>query len=155
VRKLPRLEKLDISNCCQLTKLSLEAIGQSCPLLKFFKYARFQVFEEPCDDLAFAIAETMSGLYHLDINAHELTDVGLLAILDKCHHLKSLYVHHCDYLDLSESLKKRCIDQLCEFQMSNRLKSYAYEDIMSHQPYLYYLRINTPPGPFYKKLWPL
>jgi hypothetical protein len=56
-----------------------------------------------CDDMAFVIAETMPGLCHIDVDGHKLINVGLLTILDKCRFLKSLYVHECYYLDLSEN----------------------------------------------------
>lgn len=63
------------------------------------------------------IAETMPGLCYLDIKGHELSDVGLLAILDKCPLLKSLDIRRCRYLKLNESLEKRCIDQFNELNL--------------------------------------
>jgi hypothetical protein len=143
VRKLPLLEKLDISHS-RVTKIALEAIGRSCPRLKWLKYESYgHEFCDRCDDKVFAIAETMSGLRHLDINGHELANVGLLAILDKCTLLKSLYLHYCYYLDLSESLKKRCIDQMDDLKLPNPFKYYGvltYEALMSHESILSYRR---------------
>lgn len=113
-RKLRKLDKLDISHC-NLTKSSLEAIEQCCPLLKSLEYKRRAITDfYSCKDMAFVIAEMMSGLCHLDINGYKLTDIGLLTILRRCHYLK-----------LSESLKKRCIyirSMFCNFQFILTMK---------------------------------
>ncbi|PNX90104.1 F-box protein skip19 [Trifolium pratense] len=120
VRKLPLLEKVEIS-MTNLTKVSLEALGRSCPLLKSLKYDTelYVSSGQPCDDLAFVIAETMSGLNHLVIDGDNLTNVGLLAILDKCPLLKSLHIKRCEHLELSdETLEKRCTNQIIDLQLN-------------------------------------
>jgi hypothetical protein len=119
VRKLPLLEKLDISRT-KLTEVSIAVLGRSCPLLKLLKFSRVLYDFKPCDDLALVIADTMTNLCHLDLNGDYLTNVGLLAILDTCPFLKSLDIRHCRYLELSESLERRCIDhQINHLQLSN------------------------------------
>ncbi|WJX38882.1 hypothetical protein P8452_26498 [Trifolium repens] len=131
VKNFPQLEAIHISES-RLTKVSLEAIGQSCPLLKSLKYESVDFnCLEPCDDSAFVIAETMSGLIHLDIKGGNLTNVGLLAILDKCCLLKSLDIRLCPFLNLSESLEKRCIDQINDLKLPDSI----YNDSDTHSDY--------------------
>jgi F-box/leucine-rich repeat protein 2/20 len=128
VKNFPQLEAIHISES-RLTKVSLEAIGQSCPLLKSLKYESVDfICFEPCDDFAFVIAETMSGLIHLDIKGGSLSNVGLLAILDKCTLLKSLDIRLCPFLNLSESLEKRCIDQINDLKLPDSI----YNDSDTH-----------------------
>lgn len=126
VRKLPQLEEVDIS-WCNLSMDSLEALGRSCPLLKVLKFDRAEeyyiAFDDDDDAEALIIAETMSRLSHLDIKGINLTDVGLLAILDGCPLLQYLDIEECSILDLSESLKKRCHEQIKNLKLPN-LNSY-------------------------------
>ncbi|PNX70684.1 F-box protein skip19, partial [Trifolium pratense] len=61
----------------------------------------------------------MSGLHHLIIRENDLTEVGLIAILDGCPLLKTLKLEECYYLILSESLSIRCLEQLKDFQLIN------------------------------------
>jgi Leucine-rich repeat (LRR) protein len=78
------------------------------------------MFIPPADDSeALVIAETMSNLSHLDIKGNMLTNIGLLAILDGC-----------SLLDLNESLKKRCLDQIKDVRLPNMDASnrYYYDD---------------------------
>ncbi|CAJ2640737.1 unnamed protein product [Trifolium pratense] len=122
VRKLPQLEEVNISKCSNLSKDSLEVLGRSCPLLKSLKFTREQLYRFilPADDNeAHIIAETMSNLTHLDIKGNRLTDTGLLAILDGCPLLESLNIEDCFNLELNESLKKRCLDQIKDFVLPN------------------------------------
>ncbi|XP_024634742.1 putative F-box/LRR-repeat protein 23 [Medicago truncatula] len=95
-RRFPQLEKVDISLCC-ITSVSLEVLGRSCPLLKSLEFGKSKslvksrfVYCESDDRVALVIAETMSCLCHLGLSGHELTNVGLHAILVKCPLLKSL-----------------------------------------------------------------
>ncbi|KAI4297372.1 hypothetical protein L6164_037267 [Bauhinia variegata] len=107
------LEEFDSSHC-QLSKDSLEAIGRFCPHLKSFKF-NSQVFRHLCvesDDEAFAIAETMPGLRHLQLIGNKLTNDGLLAIMDKCPHLESLDLRRCFNINLGGCLGKRCAEQI-------------------------------------------
>ncbi|CAL5194840.1 unnamed protein product [Lathyrus oleraceus] len=111
VRKLPQLETVDIS-LTNLHEDSLEVLGRSCPLLKSLQYCiTGPLTYRKSNAIAFVIAETMSGLCDLDIEGHGISDVGLIAILDKCPLLKYLDTRGCLNLILSESLEKRCIDQ--------------------------------------------
>ncbi|XP_058783519.1 putative F-box/LRR-repeat protein 23 [Vicia villosa] len=95
VRKLQQLEKVDIS-LSHLSVDSLEVLGRSCPRLKSLKYyLSKRLLYYRSDARAFVVAETMPGLCHLDFRGHELSDVGLVAILDNCPLLKSLDIRRC------------------------------------------------------------
>ncbi|XP_058722147.1 putative F-box/LRR-repeat protein 23 [Vicia villosa] len=112
VRKLPLIEKLDISHY-NLLNNTLEVIGRSCPLLKSFKFASiFKYIECSYDDVAFVIARTIQGLHQLDIAGNLLTKIGLLAILDSCPLLESLELGWCLNLDFTGNLRKRCLEQI-------------------------------------------
>ncbi|KHN47343.1 F-box protein SKIP19 [Glycine soja] len=116
--KLPQLEELDIS-ISNLTKDPLEAIGQCCPHLKTLKF-NMEGYRRPhieCDEEAFAIAETMPGLHHLQLFGNKLTNEGLLAILDGCPHLESLDLRQCFNVNLAGSLGKRCAEQIKELRL--------------------------------------
>ncbi|WVY93976.1 hypothetical protein V8G54_033064 [Vigna mungo] len=117
-KKLPQLEELDIS-ISNLTKDSLEVIGRCCPLLKSLKFnmesygrAHIEGNEE-----AFAIAETMPGLHHLQLFGNKLTNDGLLAILDGCPQLESLDLRQCFNVMLRGSLSKRCSEQIKDLRI--------------------------------------
>jgi len=96
VKKLPQLEELDIS-LSNLSHHSFEAIGRCCPRLKTFKF-NIQAYKYPRvedDDDAFAIAQTMPGVRHLQLFGNKMTNDGLLAILDGRLHLESLDIRQC------------------------------------------------------------
>ena len=106
------LEELDIS-ISSLSKDALEAVGQYCPLLKSLKF-NMQGYRRPhieCDEEAFAIAENMPDLRHLQLFGNKLTNVGLLAILDGCRHLESLDLRQCFNVNFVGNLRRRCTEQ--------------------------------------------
>ncbi|CAL9015948.1 unnamed protein product [Prunus brigantina] len=113
--RLALLEELNIS-LCRFSLESLQVLGSSCPLLRSFKLNR------PCtssnfvagdnDGEALAIAGTMHGLRHLQLDQNQLTDDGLRQILDSCPHLESLDLRHCFNLNLEGDLGKRCTEQI-------------------------------------------
>ncbi|KAL5076888.1 hypothetical protein RYX36_015872 [Vicia faba] len=113
VKKLPLLESLDIS-WCNLSKDSLEVVGQYCPLLTVLKFRRlvFEYTPHVSDDEAFVIAKNMFGLRHLYMERSKLSSAGLIAILDGCPRLESLDLLGCYNLYLNESLKKKCLDRI-------------------------------------------
>ncbi|XP_045820222.1 F-box protein SKIP19-like [Trifolium pratense] len=90
--KLSKLEELDISFCNigDKTFKVLEVHGKSCRLLKSFKFEQMNYMERSSDLEANAIANTMQGLRHLDIQGNMLTIFGLNAILYPCPLLESL-----------------------------------------------------------------
>ncbi|XP_058752623.1 F-box protein SKIP19-like [Vicia villosa] len=117
VKKLPLIEELDISNN-YLSKHSFEAVGLCCPLLKTLTYGNDVSIDQNAE--AFVIAKTMPGLRSLTISGWRLTSVGVVAILDGCSLLESLNLKSCYYMSskstsLSQSLKKRCREQIKKF----------------------------------------
>jgi hypothetical protein len=110
VQLFPLLEELEISFIENLSKVSLEVIGRSCPLLNSLKYICV-CGNDNFDEDAFVIAETMHELRYLNIYVNTLTDDGLLAILDGCLLLETLYLGSFRS-DLSENLKQRCHEQI-------------------------------------------
>ena len=114
VNKMPFLEELDISHCVHIQVGFFDYIGQTCPLLKSLKFTPCFEAEDKDDNAAFAIAKTMRELRHLSILNNELSNDGLLAILDGYPLLESLDVRGCLHLDMNESLKKRCSEQIKE-----------------------------------------
>jgi len=119
VRKLPQLEKVLIP-FLDTAEATLEALGRSCPLLKWLQYNSCGLDSCDSDKMAFVIAETMPGLRHLDMSGHKLTELGVLAIIDKCPLLESLDISDC--LNLNEDLKKRCIGQIKDLRLPYRDK---------------------------------
>ncbi|CAJ2640743.1 unnamed protein product [Trifolium pratense] len=121
VRKLPLLEEVYINSISCLTKDSLEALGRSCPHLKSLEFVREGIGHSIIvgfdDNDAVAISETMPRLRSLDINRNRITNIGLLAILDGCPLLEYLNLERSLYLDLSESLRKRCLEQIKDLRL--------------------------------------
>jgi len=78
----------------------------------------------------------MSGLSNLVIKSINLTDVGLLAILDRCPLLEYLDIEECSTHNLSGSLKKRCHEQIKNLQLPNQ-NSYDYREYLEDCYYEY------------------
>ncbi|XP_065882119.1 F-box protein SKIP19-like [Euphorbia lathyris] len=113
VAKLALLEELEISYC-NLSKKSLDAAGNDCPLLKSLKL-NVQGFKLPhieCNAEALAIAEKMPRLCQLQIFGNKLTNEGLQAILDGCQHLESLDLRQCFNVNLEGDLKRICSERI-------------------------------------------
>lgn len=115
LRKLSLLEELEISQNKQLSNDSLEIVGQCCPLLKSLKYCRHPLDKIEMNDAAFAIAKTMPGLHYLEISLDELTNDGVLAILDGCPLLETLDLRACKYVSMRQSVWRRCREQVKDF----------------------------------------
>ncbi|XP_027088115.1 F-box protein SKIP19-like [Coffea arabica] len=117
VKKMPYLEELQLYYT-RITKEAIEAVGHSCPHLKCFRLNN-QGFRRPqieCDEEALAVAENMPSLCHLQLFGNKMTNEGLKAILDGCHHLESLDLRHCFNLCLEGSLERRCSQQIKELK---------------------------------------
>ncbi|QHN79035.1 hypothetical protein HN51_056222 [Arachis hypogaea] len=106
--KLLLLEELDITLCPEVSSIALEAIGRSCPLLKSFKFNN----NSRGNKEAFAIAQNMSNLRHLQLVKNYFDNSGLSAILDGCPHLESLDLRLCGDVELKGKLRTRCDEQL-------------------------------------------
>ncbi|XP_057735901.1 F-box protein SKIP19-like [Arachis stenosperma] len=112
--KLSLLEELDITPCFDVSSIALEAIGRGCPLLKSFKFNNGSICEG--NGQAFAIAQNMSNLHHLQLVGNCLDNSGLSAIFDGCSHLESLDLRYCYYVELEGILRTRCDEQLKDFR---------------------------------------
>ncbi|GMN38428.1 hypothetical protein TIFTF001_007669 [Ficus carica] len=126
ITKLPLLEELDLS-LCTFSKEPLKAAGRCCPRLQSLKLnrqGRIPCFVDPNEGLevnenAFAIANHMPELRHLQLLGDRMNETGLQAILDGCSHLESLDLRHCHGIELKGKLKKRCIEQIKSLQLSH------------------------------------
>ncbi|MED6143309.1 hypothetical protein PIB30_004810 [Stylosanthes scabra] len=120
-KKLPLLEEIEFLYPDDSLQC-LEAIGESCPLLKVLKIIRKRkrmiISGNECDGKAFAIAKTMPNLRHLSLLRNRLTNAGLVAILNGCIHLESLDLRGCLSLNLEEaSLWQRCAEQIKQLRL--------------------------------------
>jgi F-box/leucine-rich repeat protein 2/20 len=125
-KKFSLLEELELSFNDGINEVSLEAIGQNCPLLKTLKFNNpykgincrsYKGYKSNKD--ALAIAKTMPGLRHLELWGNKLTNDGLVAILDGCPYLESLDIRMCYNLVLHENLAKRCYENIKKFRYPN------------------------------------
>ncbi|XP_057432137.1 putative F-box/LRR-repeat protein 23 [Lotus japonicus] len=109
-KKLSQLEEFDISYT-NLTKDSLKAIGRCCPNLKALKFKPYGVlYDADADADAFAIAETMPKLRHLQFVQNRFSNEGLDAILDGCPLLEYLdlgFCHNKTYLTSKKIISMR------------------------------------------------
>ena len=88
------------------------------------KYLKFNIqgYRNPhveCDEVAFAIANNMPKLRHLQLLGCKLTNVGLCAILNGCPHLESLDLRQCFNINLEGPLGKRCAVQIKDLRCPN------------------------------------
>lgn len=114
--KTLQLEELEIS-LCSLSKESLEVLGRSCRLFKSLIFLRAWNRPVADDGDALIISETMSRLRRLHLDGNRLTDIGLLAILNGCPLLESLYIGGCYHLELSQGLEERCHEQIKDVRL--------------------------------------
>ncbi|KAI5407281.1 hypothetical protein KIW84_053509 [Lathyrus oleraceus] len=104
VKKFSMLEEIHILNS-ELSRKSLEVIGQNCPLLKSLTFnGKWYGKPSKWDAEASIIAKTMPKLTYLDIYGNALTVVGLFSILDACPLLESLNIQRCSNLKVGASL---------------------------------------------------
>lgn len=111
IKGFPKLEELDIT-FCSLCGSVCEAIGKACPQLKCFrlnKRGTYAAYDSMDDDAeALGIASTMPGLQDLQLIGNNLTNDGLMAILDRCPHLESLDIRMCYSIQIDDALKSKC-----------------------------------------------
>ncbi|MED6225230.1 hypothetical protein PIB30_091679 [Stylosanthes scabra] len=113
-QKLPLLEELEITICRSIysSSVAIEAIGRGCPLLKSFK---FNHNRGGGNEEAFAIAQNMPNLRHLQLVHNNLDNNGVSAILDGCPLLESLDLTWYSNVKLEGELRRRCDQQLKDF----------------------------------------
>nr|GEY36045.1 hypothetical protein [Tanacetum cinerariifolium] len=103
LKKFPLLEELGLD--IQIQEEAIQTLGRDCPMLKTLKLSKQSGFKD--DTLGLAIADNLPGLRHLQLIWCKLTDTGLRAILDRCHHLQVLDLQMCGHVDLRGELGQR------------------------------------------------
>ncbi|KAJ9565918.1 hypothetical protein OSB04_001884 [Centaurea solstitialis] len=118
LKRLPCLETLDLFDI-SINAEDIKVIGQSCPQLKSFKMnTRFM----ECDGDAFAIANSMPALRHLQLFSDAITNDGLQAILHGCPRLESLHLSRCVCLELDGNLEKLCRERIKDLKFTTPFK---------------------------------
>ncbi|KAG0516835.1 hypothetical protein BDA96_09G036700 [Sorghum bicolor] len=116
INGFPQLEELDVT-FCSLNGSMCETAGRACPQLKCFRLnerwcilqSEFAPYEGMDDDTeALGIASTMPGLQELQLIGNQLTNDGLMAILDRCPRLESLDIRQCYNIQMDDALKLKC-----------------------------------------------
>ncbi|KAK9070750.1 hypothetical protein SSX86_011152 [Deinandra increscens subsp. villosa] len=126
LKKFPLLEELSLY-VTPASKEAIETAGRYCSKLKTLKVNQDFIFwegyydEEPitsldeehiCDEIAMAIGLNLHDLRHLELIGNTMSNEGLEMILDGCHHLESLDLRACLFIDLKGDLGKRCLQQI-------------------------------------------
>ncbi|XP_057753044.1 F-box protein SKIP19-like [Arachis stenosperma] len=120
--KLSVLEELDLT-FCHISIFELEAIGQSCPLLRSLKLRGGRSMG---NEAAYIISGNMPMLRHLELYEDSLNHEGLLAILKGCPHLEYLDLQNCRHLKLQGKLRRKCV---------RRIKNLRYLDASTQEYY--------------------
>ncbi|XP_058741086.1 putative F-box/LRR-repeat protein 23 [Vicia villosa] len=122
LNKLPLLEALDIYHCT-LSEDLLEVVGRHCPLLNSLRYRNSIDDEEGYIDISneheLALLEETFwrvGFYNILNTGNFVTNEGVSAILDGCPLLETLDLRGCRSWVLSDSLEKRCHQQIQDFR---------------------------------------
>eukprot|EP00249_Psilotum_nudum_P022015 c28339_g3_i1 orf=1339-2274(+) len=109
--KLPCITYLDISGCSFLSQVAIQAFGEHCASITHLKrtmHPQISSMVSSNDEEAFAIAQYMPQLKHLEMSYGLLSISGLKAVLEKCTDLEFLDVRGCWNLDLEETFIKEC-----------------------------------------------
>ncbi|MED6128582.1 hypothetical protein PIB30_099327 [Stylosanthes scabra] len=129
--------------CFHLVELSIEYFGtndllkfiidSNCPLLKSLKFNQEQLCYRTVNNSdAYAIAQNMCNLTHLQIVGNRLDNNGLRAILDGCPRLESLDLRECKYVKL-EKLEVRCDELIKNVKEPNApLDGYRFGGLHCH-----------------------
>ncbi|KAG6419590.1 hypothetical protein SASPL_121812 [Salvia splendens] len=127
--KLRQLEEIHLTIRPWIGSNHIQAIGNSCPLLKSFscngfkckfpKYVHIAHNERFRHAYALAISKSMPNLRHLQVFDHWMGNKGLELILNGCPHLESLDIRRCFHLDLQGDLGKRCREQIKYLKLPN------------------------------------
>ncbi|KMZ57354.1 hypothetical protein ZOSMA_87G01010 [Zostera marina] len=102
------LEVLDVSECSlYLNRYSIETIGDACENLKAFGYRNGRLRGRANNSQAFYIAYSMYDMQKLKMVEVQLSDKGLLEILDQCPGLEIIYIQNCRHRMIGENLKSK------------------------------------------------
>ncbi|PWA74434.1 RNI-like superfamily protein [Artemisia annua] len=140
LNKLSSLEELSLHKI-GITKEAIETVGWCCPMLKILKVNQDpQKYSDETDanNLSIAIGKNLHELRHLELIGNSMTNIGLEAILDGCHHLELLDLRKCFYIDVKTDLGKRCSQQIKYLKLPNDSLDgcpYIYENDSDSDPY--------------------
>ncbi|KAI5435378.1 hypothetical protein KIW84_021983 [Lathyrus oleraceus] len=127
-KRASNLRCIRLEECHEISNKAFSEVVKKQPLLE-------ELVIHHCYDLG----RTMSELRHLTIFKNELSNDGLLAILDGCPSLESLDLRGCFHLDLDQSLLKRCKKQIREL----RLPADSANHHLSNSNYNNYLHMKA------------
>nr|XP_043629263.1 putative F-box protein At4g05475 [Erigeron canadensis] len=142
LKKFSLLEDLSLENTI-ISDKDIEVAGHHCPLLKKLKinqkaYLLYGDYDESMtyrNALAVAIGKDLPELRHLELIGNTMTNIGLKAILDGCHHLESLDLRRCLYIDLKGDLGKRCSEQIKHLKLPHdSLEGYQHLELPDDVP---------------------
>ncbi|KAG8058809.1 hypothetical protein GUJ93_ZPchr0002g23473 [Zizania palustris] len=154
MRGFPHLEKLDMTICRFLFGDLCRSIGRACPQLKSFRlnvdYLISSVHRAD-DTEALGIAHSMPKLRELQLIGNNLSNDGLISILNHCTHLESLDIRGCIRVRMDDALKSKCARirnlKLPENSISDYLdRIFSYTSIAYSVP-------DDPYGPLYDPLF--
>ncbi|KAK8967408.1 putative F-box/LRR-repeat protein 23 [Platanthera guangdongensis] len=121
IRKFPLLEELWISADMFADEV-VELLGRARPQLKVFRLTSRSYYQmdsdSNVDSKAFAIAKHMQQLRRLQLIGNNLSNTGLLAILDGCPYLEHLDIRRCFNVVLDENVMKKCM-RIKELRLPN------------------------------------
>ncbi|XP_022006271.1 putative F-box/LRR-repeat protein 23 isoform X1 [Helianthus annuus] len=128
--KFPLLEELNLYEI-RISKEEIETVGRYCPMLKTLKVNKrgYEGSLTRYNEIAIAIGQNLPGIRHLELIGNKMTNVGLRVILDNCHHLETLDLRECLYIDLEGDLGKQCSKQIKYLKLPN--------DSLEDYPYIY------------------
>ncbi|KAF5770771.1 putative F-box domain, leucine-rich repeat domain superfamily, F-box-like domain superfamily [Helianthus annuus] len=128
--KYPLLEELNLYEI-RISKEEIETVGRYCPMLKTLKVNKrgYEGSLTRYNEIAIAIGQNLPGIRHLELIGNKMTNVGLRVILDNCHHLETLDLRECLYIDLEGDLGKQCSKQIKYLKLPN--------DSLEDYPYIY------------------
>ncbi|XP_065859354.1 F-box protein FBW2-like [Euphorbia lathyris] len=118
VGSLVNLSVLDISYCLKITSKGIAEFGNNCkglvelrrnmpPPLEVKSFGEIDFKADDCE--AIAIANTMSGLWKLEMCYGSFGDLGLDAILTNCKALSHLNIDGCWKVNLGDDLLVKCL----------------------------------------------
>uniref|UniRef100_A0ACD5XEH4 Uncharacterized protein n=1 Tax=Avena sativa TaxID=4498 RepID=A0ACD5XEH4_AVESA len=114
IKKFPQLEELELDLCTDVYGMRVfNTVGRACQQLKRLKLThhnfynlRGRGFRKDAEALGIA---TMTELRSLEMFGNNVTNKGLIAILDSCPHLESLDIRRCFNVNIDDdALREKC-----------------------------------------------
>ncbi len=99
LRDCALIKDLLIRNCCQLTSDKIREISRFCPRL-----SHLSLQQEPRDARLSEVLPSFRSLSFLDVSGSFLRDEDIVAIVENCQNLDTLFLHSDDALGVSQML---------------------------------------------------